>query len=45
MRIAPDRDGVQHVPLAGLARGHWRVKLEWQADGRGYYAERLVVVP
>lgn len=45
VRIAPDCDGVQQVPLAGLAHGHWLVKLEWQAGERGYYAERLVVTP
>jgi nitrogen fixation protein FixH len=44
MRIAPDRQGRQHVPLAGLARGQWLVKLEWRAAGQRFYTERLVVV-
>jgi YD repeat-containing protein len=41
--IAAGPDGRQVVSLAGLAAGHWTVKLEWQAAGRGYYAERAVV--
>jgi YD repeat-containing protein len=43
LRIAPGADGRQIVTLTGLAPGHWVLKLEWQAAGRSYYAERAVV--
>lgn len=43
--LVPAADGTQVIPVAGLARGHWRVKLQWSADGRDYYVERDIRVP
>jgi hypothetical protein len=47
-RITPlvlDAQGIAHVPLAGLARGYWKLQVQWRASGRPYYYERPVTVP
>lgn len=43
--LVPAADGVQAIPVSGLAPGHWRLKLRWSADGRDYYAERDIRLP
>ena len=43
--FAPDPHGAQDLNVARLASGHWIVKLQWTADGRGYYAEQAIVLP
>ena len=42
--LAVDARGVQRFELGDLARGHWRVKVEWDVDGRPFYLERSVMV-
>jgi hypothetical protein len=42
--LAIDAQGVQQLPLRDLAAGHWRVKVEWELDGRPFYFERAVMV-
>jgi nitrogen fixation protein FixH len=37
-------DGTVSIPTAGLAAGHWRLHLQWRADGRDYHAERDLVL-
>jgi nitrogen fixation protein FixH len=39
-----DAHGEQRVPLAGLAAGHWRARVEWTALGKAYYAEHAVAL-
>jgi nitrogen fixation protein FixH len=39
-----DAQGRQRVPLAGLAAGYWRVRVEWTALGKAYFAEHVVAV-
>ncbi len=39
-----DAQGRQRVPLAGLAAGHWRARVEWTARGKAYFAEHVVAV-
>jgi len=34
--VAPDEAGRQRVPLAGLARGRWLVRVDWTAAGVSY---------
>ena len=43
--IAIDDAGEQRLPTAGLAAGHWRLKIDWDVDGRPFYLERAVFVP
>jgi len=33
-------DGGMALTTTGLAAGHWRLQLQWTADGRDFYAER-----
>ena len=37
--------GQGRISMDGLARGRWILQFEWQAQGRGFYAERPVTVP
>ncbi len=37
--IRVDAQGEMRVPMATLARGFWRVKVDWQAGGKAYYKE------
>lgn len=39
-----DAQGVQRIALGGVPAGHWRVKVEWNVDGRPFYLERAVMV-
>jgi hypothetical protein len=43
--LVPGADGTQAVSTAGLARGHWRLQLQWRVDERDYYTERDVRLP
>ena len=45
LALVPAADGTQAVPVAGLATGHWRIKLQWSADERDYYTERDIRLP
>jgi nitrogen fixation protein FixH len=40
--LSLDAQHQQRVPLAGLAPGRWRARVEWTALGKAYFAERLV---
>jgi nitrogen fixation protein FixH len=43
--IAVGEDGTQQVPLAGLASGAWRLRVDWIAGARPYHFERTLDVP
>lgn len=42
--LVPDVDGAVTLSSARLPGGHWRLKLQWSADGRDFYAERDLVL-
>lgn len=42
--LQPDASGVQQIAAADLKPGLWRVKAEWTAAGRAYYAEDTVMI-
>lgn len=42
--LAVDADGAQRIALDDFPAGHWRVKVEWELDGRPFYVERSVMV-
>ena len=44
LELDPDDDGTQNIPIAKLARGLWRVKVTWSAEGRDFYNEFIVRV-
>ncbi len=38
-------ESMQHkVPLAQLAKGVWRVKIDWQARNTTYYDEKIIMI-
>lgn len=43
--FTPNARGVQDLHVAGMASGHWIVKLHWTAEGRDYYVEQPIVLP
>ena len=40
--ISLDRTGEQHIAADELAPGHWRIRIEWTAQGLDYYSERTL---
>ena len=43
--LALDAAGTQRIAAAGLARGRWIVKIDWDAGGRRFHSEAAVRVP
>jgi hypothetical protein len=37
-------EGNQNIPVERLAKGFWRLKLNWIMDGNGYYNERAITI-
>ncbi len=44
LELALNKDGIQSIPTAKLARGLWRVKVTWSLGGREFYNEFTVKV-
>ncbi len=44
VEIAPDANGQQLVPTAQLTPGRWKVKVDWQAGGKSFYKEQVVIL-
>ncbi len=42
--IRVDESGQMRVPFDELAAGYWRVKVDWQADGKAYYTETTLIL-
>jgi hypothetical protein len=42
--LAIDDAGRQRLSMDGLAAGHWRLKVQWEVDGRPFYLERVILV-
>ena len=40
--VEPDEEGLQLFSTAKMARGAWRVKISWAAEGREFYNEFLL---
>ena len=40
--IALGPDGVEQIPLQGLAPGAWRLRVDWTAGQRPYHYEQLI---
>lgn len=37
--------GVYELPLAGVASGNWRVKLQWKVDGTSHAFDQSMMLP
>ncbi|MBK9015370.1 MAG: FixH family protein [Saprospiraceae bacterium] len=44
LKIAPDAQGQQLVPTDQLTPGRWTVKVDWQAGGKPFYKEQVVIL-
>lgn len=44
IELKPDTAGLQQIAAADLKPGLWRVKTEWTAGGKTYFAENSIVV-
>lgn len=42
--LQPDADGRQRFSLHRFASGHYRVKVQWEAEGRQYYSEQALAI-
>lgn len=42
--LAVNADGVQRLEAKELRAGLWKVRLQWSASGKDYFAERMVLV-
>lgn len=44
IKLELDAQGKQVIPMSLLKEGHWRLKMDWQAEGQAYYWERKIQV-
>ena len=42
--IEPDTAGTQFVDATILAKGLWKIKVDWLVNGTGYYNEHIIMV-
>lgn len=42
--LTVEADGATRLSTEGLASGHWRLQLQWTAEGRDHYAERDLIL-
>ncbi|MFQ5498983.1 MAG: FixH family protein [Candidatus Zixiibacteriota bacterium] len=42
--VEPGVDGIQYIPANELARGRWKVLIDWNAAGIDYYTEESLVI-
>jgi len=43
--VTIDADGLQFVSTTGMAKGLWRINVDWVMDSIGYYNESRIVIP
>jgi hypothetical protein len=43
--ISTDSLGIQFVPTEKLAKGFWKIKLNWVSNGVEYYDEEILNIP
>lgn len=44
VKIELDQNFEQSLPVSQLSSGLWKVKVDWQADGKPFYTEETVVL-
>jgi hypothetical protein len=38
------KEGIQQIPLDGIRKGFWKLKLDWQMNNRFYYLEDTLTI-
>lgn len=44
IKLGVDADGAQLISTDGLAKGRWRAKVQWEAEGRELYKEFVLTI-
>ncbi|MCC6726573.1 MAG: FixH family protein [Saprospiraceae bacterium] len=44
VQVSADSNGLQAVPTDKLKTGRWTVKVDWQAGGKEFYKEQVVIL-
>jgi hypothetical protein len=44
IKLDVDASGAQLIPAGALAKGRWRAKVQWQAEGREFYKEFVLTI-
>lgn len=44
IKLDVDAAGAQLIPIGALTKGRWRAKVAWEADGREYYKEFVLMI-
>ena len=44
VNIQTDTSGVQTIPVASIAKGLWKIKVDWSARNNTYYNEKILMV-
>lgn len=42
--LKPDTGNRQQIPLSKMAKGNWRIQLQWEMDGQEYFFEKEVII-
>ncbi|MFN7115801.1 MAG: FixH family protein [Saprospiraceae bacterium] len=42
--ISPDNKQLQIVDISKLKTGRWKIKVNWQANGKDYYKEEAIIL-
>ena len=40
--VKPDSSMVQEIDLSSIVSGYWRIKINWEGDGTGFYKEHSI---
>ena len=44
LEVDTDGEATQYIPIEDLKKGLWKVKVDWQADGKAFYKEEALVI-
>lgn len=44
INISTDSNGLQNIPAGQFAKGLWKVKVDWEAEGAKYYKEEILIL-
>ncbi|MBK6639846.1 MAG: hypothetical protein IPG39_00700 [Bacteroidetes bacterium] len=44
IEISPDKEMKQLISTASLSKGMYRIKVDYEVDGSGYYSEKQIVI-
>ncbi len=45
VKMKPDTEGIQRIPLSSFERGLYKMQFEWKQEGKVYFSEESIFVP